>query len=128
MDIEIGKTYSTTYPFVYEENEGMCMLIFKTDIAAEKKIWRPGTESEEDEFNGRYLSAQGIGEMFLTVVDVHKPKKFQRRVFYTRQFKDPDGNVFGRRGLMVSTIATFRRRIRGYAKEYWLNGQRITGD
>ena len=58
------------------------------------------------------------GEMLLSVVSTHKPGKFPERIFYTRQWKDPEGKVFGKGALRVTTIGTFRRLLRGYRHKY----------
>lgn len=51
----------------------------------------------------------------------HQPpdtRPYQSRVFFTRQWTDPDGATFGKRGLHVVTIEKFRRLCRGYAHEF----------
>lgn len=118
--IEIGKTYTVRYPFVLAEVE-----LWPDDPEATApvtvKCWRPGTEFEEVEtpYNSRTeCYAGGHGSMLLTVIDVHRPGKFPTRVFYTRQWRDPTGKVFGKGGLRIKTQQAFNRMLAGYRHEY----------
>ena len=88
------------------------------------KSWRPGVEWEQDDEYAAHGVAEALGEMLLTVVDIHKPGRFPTRVFYTRQWKDPNGKVFGKAGLRITTLDAFRRRLRGYMHEFWLDGEK----
>lgn len=124
-EVEIGKTYSVRYPFVLEDVE----LPPDEPEAWDKppvmtKSWRPGVEFEQEDEGQAYGVAEAVGEMLLTVIDVHKPGRFPTRVFYTRQWKDPNGRVFGKGGLRITTLDAFRRRMRGYMHEYWLDGEK----
>lgn len=108
QQITAGETHSVRYPFAREEVE-LC------DGPATG--WRPGCRSVQnyDDFD---FIADGHGEMLLTVVSTHKPGKFPERVFYTRQWKDPDGRVFGKGALRNTTAGNFRKLLRGYRHEY----------
>ena len=123
QEIEIGKTYSVSYPFFTEEVE-----LPPDDPEATQmqmvKSWRPGVEWEQDDEYAAHRVAEALGEMLLTVVDIHKPGRFPTRVFYTRQWKDPNGKVFGKAGLRITTLDAFRRRLRGYMHEFWLDGEK----
>lgn len=123
QEIEIGKTYSVSYPFFTEEVE-----LPPDDPEATQmqmvKSWRPGVEWEQDDEYAAHGVAEALGEMLLTVVDIHKPGRFPTRVFYTRQWKDPNGKVFGKAGLRITTLDAFRRRLRGYMHEFWLDGEK----
>ncbi|MDF8912879.1 hypothetical protein OU568_26610 [Escherichia coli] len=123
QDIEIGKTYGVSYPFFTEEVE-----LPPDDPEATQmqmvKSWRPGVEWEQDDEYATHGVAEALGEMLLTVVDVHKPGRYPTRVFYTRQWKDPNGKVFGKAGLRITTLDAFRRRLRGYMHEFLLDGEK----
>lgn len=123
LEVETGKTYSVRYPFVLEDVE-----LPPDDPEATQpamvKSWRPGVEWEQEDEGQAYGVAEAVGEMLLTVIDVHKPGRFPTRVFYTRQWKDPNGRVFGKGGLRITTLDAFRRRMRGYMHEYWLDGEK----
>lgn len=90
------------------------------DGPEEIKSWRPGVLIESCGPYGEDtdIVANGEGEMVLTVIDVHKPGHFPRRVFYTRAFVSPDGHTFGKRGLRITTVDAFRRRCAGYRLHY----------
>ncbi|MFZ5621139.1 MAG: hypothetical protein ACOY5W_08980 [Pseudomonadota bacterium] len=122
QQITVGETYSVRYPFVREKVE-----LFGEDGPYETMSWRPGAEWEqEDEYRDAVACADAFGEMLLTVVSLHKPGRFPTRAFYTRQWKDPDGRVFGKGGLRISTAEKFRRISKGYRHEVWVDGERAT--
>jgi hypothetical protein len=56
--------------------------------------------------------------MILTVVETFKPGRFPTRVFYTRQFIDPDGKTFGKSRLHIVTLEKFRRISAKYRLPY----------
>lgn len=79
--------------------------------------WRPGCDSDEG-----CLFADGTGEMILTIISIYKPGNFKERVFYTRQWRDPDGKQFGKsRRLLVTTKSVFTKLCRGYRHEFELS-------
>ena len=82
--------------------------------------WKPGVEFEACA-GEHYAVAYGLGEMILTIVSIHKPGRFPERVFYTRQWRDPDGKVFGSKKLRMTTTPTFIRRASGYKHEFILD-------
>lgn len=89
----------------------------------EVDCWKPGVRME-DRF-GQYDAwqdavADGIGSLRLTVVSVHTPPGFPQRVFFLRTWTDPDGKAFGRRRLMVTIVAAFRRRAEKYGRDFSL--------
>lgn len=49
----------------------------------------------------------GEGQEVRLVVSVHKPGRFPPRVFYTRQWRSPDGRQFGKTGLHMTTHQAF---------------------
>lgn len=115
--IQPGQTYSVRYPFVRtkadipggdEDGDGFITI----------DTWKPGVEHGNDGSGETYSWADGHGEMLLSVVDVHKPGKFPARVFFTRQWQDPDGKRFGKGKLHIMTSQAFKRRLRGYMHEY----------
>lgn len=97
----------------------------------EVDCWKPGAEfvsvprysgfgeyTEDTECH-----AHGEGALWLHVVSVHKPGRYPTRVFYRREWVDPDGKVFGRPGLKVCVLSQFRRLATGYAHEYIVRDQ-----
>lgn len=119
ITLEVGKTYAVVYPFVREKVE---LLGF--DGPYSEISWRPGCRYESgDEYGDGSYSADADGEMMLIVVSLHKPGRYPGRVFYIRQWKDPDGGIFGKRNLRMTTMDSFRRLIKGYRHRYELNGE-----
>ena len=103
------------YPFVRTVFEG-----FDIDGPYQDEGWRPGCNKETgDDFID--FVADGLGAMLLEVVQVVPlPGGFATRVFYVRQWRDPDGKVFGRRQCRVTTVAAFGKLAKGYRHEFYL--------
>lgn len=64
--------------------------------------------------------AHGLGFQRVTVISKHKPGKFPARVFYVRKWEDPDGKVWGKGKLHITTEAAFKGLVRGYRHEFEL--------
>lgn len=107
-------TFEVPYPFV---QESVC-LRFLDELGSscgDVVTWRPGARAEQvDEGESAWVS-DGWGHMILTVVSTHKPGgRYHERVFYVRQWKDPDGLVFGKDHLRVTTMQAFKRLLKGH--------------
>lgn len=122
--IEVGAVFEVEHPFVrgtYTE--------WDEDGAAEVSTWNPGVRGEFVPPDGGEEVADGVGKQILTVVEVFKPGRFPRRIFYTRQWVRPDGRKFGKAGkLHIKTEQAFRRLIRGYRHEYRIADPATVGD
>jgi hypothetical protein len=105
MTWEIGAHIENPYPFVRQTQPG-------GDCQDAKDLyWRPGVKP--DERRQEYV-ADGTGAQILTIVGKYKPDGYQERVFYRRQWRDPDGKVFGKRGVLVSAATHFAVIAKGY--------------
>lgn len=124
--LEIGKTYRVAYPFVRAEVElpefDGEQVILSTVIG-----WRPGCLADKEEvlYGSTVLAADAGGEMLLTVVSIHKPGKFQERVFFTRAWRDPDGKTFGKGKLRITTTGAFRKLLKGYRHDHFCDGEEV---
>lgn len=115
-DIEEGKTYEVTCPFVRTMFEGI-----DEDGPFEAQTWKPGVEfvGFGPEGSPTRAVADGEGKVLYTVVGVYSPPRpYHPRVFYVREFIDPDGKRFGNKQLRIKGIQSFRR---------WLTGWRYGG-
>lgn len=112
------EVYRSPYPFVrstftqYDEEGGY-----------EVPTWKPGIEYDVrhspvwtgEDVPDYFAVADGVGEIILTVVSRHKPgPKYPERVFYTRQWRNPDGKLFGNNKLHICSTQAFSRRKRGW--------------
>lgn len=113
MKIEPGQQYEVKFPFVVST-----YTVWDEDGEHEEPTWKPGCREEFYSPEDTEFVADAEGEMILTVVDVHKPGHYPERVFYTRKWRDPEGNVFGATKLHITTTSTFKRRARGYYYPY----------
>jgi len=116
--IEVGKVYAVRYPFFMSSYEK-----WEDDFPTEVQSWRPGcqvdtNQGEDDYLPVRYYYSEGHGEMLLDVVGVFKPGRYPERVFFTRKWQDPDGKVFGKPNLRMTTKNNFIKMLNGYRHEY----------
>ena len=86
--------------------------------------WRPGTvEPKTHEYPEHcaehYRVAHGEGHMLLRLIQqVALPKPYRARVFYVRQWRDPDGKEFGKRLLRLCTVQVWKSLCSGYRFPY----------
>ena len=113
MNIEIGEIITVDFPFYLGE-----YVRHDIDGSYPDETWIPGCKSIPIYPDDGELVADGMGKMFLSIVDIHKPGTYPERVFYTRKWLDPDDNEFGAGKLHITTTATFKRRASGYYHEY----------
>ncbi len=107
-DIEEGKTYEVECPFVrsiyehWDEDNNLTKV----------PTWHPGVDWEMSGPDDLQAVADGVGSVTYNVISVHAlPKPYHTRIFFVRQWIDPDGKQFGKRKLMIFGIQAFRRRI-----------------
>lgn len=104
-----GQSHVVEYPFSrdqYDEYDGEEVVTAPT--------WRPGVMFDTDNYGNTETFADALGAMVLRVVDVFKPGHYPERVFYTRQWRDPDGKLFGKPKLRITTAQNFKVLLRGY--------------
>lgn len=115
---EVGRVHEVPYPFVRDTWADHYDVADDVLVADPVQTWKPGTvasehSSSEDEADYGSI-ADGIGVQILTVVGVYKPGRYPTRVFYSRQWRDPDGKVFGKTKLRMTTVAAFAVLVSGY--------------
>lgn len=127
MSLKAGDLFEVPYPFFRETVELPPDDPEATEMA-KVRSWRPGVEHHQTQpYGDTEAAADALGAMLLTVVDVHKPGRFPARVFFTRQWRDPDGKVFGKAGLRITTVPAFLRRTKGYMHDFYLDGELVHG-
>lgn len=114
-----GECFEVPYPFVrdtyvshQDDEEGPSSI--------EVPTWKPGVRFEDEGYGDVEAYADAMGAQLLTVVSVHKPGRFPTRVFYTRQWRDPDGAVWGKGKLRMTTLPAFTTLRGGYRHRYEL--------
>ena len=124
-ELIIGKAYEIIYPFIkcsyelYEDDGEGNYNVEKIDS------WRPGCELHMEPC-GEYVGdeeayADSEGVQLLEVISIHKPGKYPERVFYTRKWKTPEGKIFGKPGLKITTRQNFKRMLKGYRYDYTID-------
>lgn len=109
MEIEAGKTYEVECPFVQTT-----FTEFDADGASEVPTWAPGVDWVMYGDYGEPV-ADGVGKVLYEVVSVHElPGRYHARVFYIRQWVDPDGKQFGKRNLRIKGIQSFLQMTQLY--------------
>jgi hypothetical protein len=107
------------YPFYRTTHEG-----YDEEGAYEAPTWRPGAECDLDAAGCPSWAADAMGEMILEVVGRFKPPgRYPERTFFVRQWRDPNGRLFGKAKLRITTTAAFARLAKGYRHEYELTGE-----
>jgi hypothetical protein len=116
-------TITRPYPFVratYDETGEGKHLVPTWNPGVHRREWVDANGSSSEE-----RIADGVGEIRLTLVSVHRPGGFPTRVFYQRQWTSPNGKLFGRNRLYVTTLAQFKQIARGYRYDYQLSGPSV---
>ncbi len=113
-EITEGVTYSVWFPFVRDEYEPP--QNWSADGTRRLETWRPGwryvprsPEDTEPEWDGD-------GEERRLLVAICKPGRYPARAFYVRQWSDPDGKIFGKTALRMTTLTAFRKWSLGEPK------------
>lgn len=104
-----GQAFVVPHPFVRT-----VWTSWDEDGESSELSWKPGVEFEAGGPHGddSYANCHGVGSVTYTVIDVHKlPRPYPSRVFYTRLWTSPDGRSFGKKKLLSTTSAAFRRRV-----------------
>lgn len=124
----IGQVFEVPYPFVqdtwvehYVGEDGPT-----TD---EVPTWKPGPRNEmrTAPYGEEYYPsvADAMGTQVLTVVGIYRPGRFPTRVFFTRQWRDPDGKVFGKLKCRIATLAAFAALTQGYRFPFEMKEQPV---
>ena len=124
----IGEVFTVPYPFSrdtwlshHNGDEG--------PASNEVPTWKPGPRNQEIQTSASRAGydspdvvsvADAMGGQIITVVGVYRPRHFPTRVFYTRQWRDPDGKVFGKTNCRMTTATAFRTLTQGYRHEFEL--------
>lgn len=113
-EIPEGAVFHVAYPFYRTK-----VSLLDEDGPYETMSWRPGIYYEQTSpYGDGQAFADGLGKQVLTVITKHKPGKYPERVFFTQSWIDPNGKSFGKTKLRMTTLAVFRRRVRGFGIEY----------
>ena len=117
-----GDTIVIPYPFV----RGTYLDLSCEDGFADKPTWTPGVRYEAVGPEDSGAVADAIGSCAFTVEAVFKPGRFPTRVFFTRQYTNPDGAKFGKTKLHIATLDKFRRLAKGYQHPFGI-GEPLPG-
>lgn len=105
-----GETYEVECPFVRDTWTEM-----DADGVAEVPTWRPGVEWKPISPEDYEPVADAFGKVLYTVVSVHElPRPYHPRVYFVREWIDPDGKRFGNKKLRIMGMQAFKRRMAGY--------------
>lgn len=112
------EVYEVRYPFVRStysrfdvDEEGFGSV--------DEPTWKPGVRNEDVYPDDCIAVADGVGLMRLTVVSRHTPSpKYRERVFFTREWVDPDGRTFGKKTLRMLGAQAFKRIATSFRVEY----------
>ena len=108
--VAVETEYQISYPFVWEEWDDL-----QTGALIRRCSWRPGHRDVLIGDGDCVHECDGFGHATFHVVSIHKPPKYPARVFFERQYCDPDGKQFGKKKLHIVTLTKFKRLVLGYA-------------
>lgn len=111
--MKTGDIFEITYPFIKVK-----FTSYDEEGSTTVDSWQPGVRHEQFDEDDFAAFADKEGLMILEIISIHKPGKYPERIFYTRKWKDPNGNLFGKNGLKICAIQKFNRLIRGYYYNY----------
>jgi hypothetical protein len=120
MTPEIGASYTVECPFLRDVHSQ-----WDVDGPEYSLTWRPGVEFRPAPPYGEDYDAVAHATGFVNyrVVDIHRlPKPYPARVFFVRQWVTPEGKIFGRTNLRITTLEAFKRRLAGYRPAGEANG------
>jgi hypothetical protein len=108
------EVYEVVYPFVRDFYTGR-----DEEGAIDLPTWKPGVRGEYHYPDECVDVADGVGLMRLTVVSRHRPsEKYRERVFFLREWVDPDGHAFGKKALRMLGAQAFKNIASGFRVEY----------
>lgn len=96
--------------------------------------WLPGCHKEHNEEYAGHVNgdatwqdgvayiADALGHMIINEIQTVSIEGYEDRVFYTRQWRDPEGKVFGKKDLRVKGRRAFTRLLKGWRHPFYLNG------
>lgn len=111
----VGATYAAWHPFKLEAYQP---IPDDPEGGYPEKVntWVPGWRYEDSGPEDVDEAWDGEGTQRRTIISIHRPApRYPERVFYTRQWVDPAGHMFGKANLRCVVAPTFRR---------WLHGER----
>lgn len=123
-EVKEGDVFEVEYPFIKAPVDavvfGETEALINHNTGKAFDPWKPGVSYDTDAHNYDEppMVCDGLGQMILTVVSVHRPGKFPTRVFYTRKWRSPSGVEFGKNKLHIHGLGHFTHLRKGYRHEY----------
>lgn len=109
-ELQPGAVFEREHPFTLViENQG--------DPTFEHERWRPGaweTWADDGSDDPVTAKAHGLGRVKFTVVSTHRPPGYPERVFFKREFTNPDGEKYAPGRLMNSVRRKFLRDVAAF--------------
>ncbi len=104
MTYETGKSYTRWTPFIrceYTDGDGV-----------KCQSWKPGVNHKQVSSEDFIPEWDGDGEEIRTVVAVTELHGGGMRILYRRAWKTPDGGIFGKRTVRITTPSCFTAWLR----------------
>lgn len=123
----MNKDYKIEYPFFRSYRE---LYSSENDSYNICETWEAGvktvvTGTNYQDYIYTDLMANDVGEMIITELGRFKPEGYPERVFFKREFINPDGVKFGNTKCRIATTGRFNKLIKGYAHKYSLTSDFI---
>lgn len=91
----------------------------------ERDGWLPGCEKDVNDDNELTYAADDWGHMVITEIQRVSIPGFEDRVFYIRQWRDPEGAEFGKRDLRCKGARAFKQMLKGWRHPFYLDGELV---
>lgn len=105
-DMVPGAVFERWHPFKREE-----VNRWNEEGGYKAMSWIPGWRYEMYCQDDGEPVWDGEGVEIRRLVSLHKPDRYPERAFYVRQWRDPDGKVFGKTALRMTTSSAFRKWV-----------------
>ena len=115
-DFVCGAEFRAPYPFIRTTYDAEPFNL--ESESQELPTWRPGVEHDQNNYGDTTTFADAVGKVVYTVIAVFKPGSFPTRIFFLRKWQDPDGKLFGKGKLHITTQQHFRVLIKGYRHDF----------
>lgn len=87
--------------------------------------WLPGCMKDTDDYGDIAYAADDWGHMLINEIQRVSIPGYEDRIFYTRKWRDPLGNEFGKRDLRCKGARAFKKMLEGWRHPFYMDGELI---
>ena len=91
----------------------------------EEDGYSPGCEKCTGDDGEIAYGADEWGHMLISEIQRVAIPGYEDRIFYTRRWRDPLGNEFGKRDLKCKGARAFRQMLKGWRHPFYMDGELV---